>query len=257
MKLAELLAELKDLAEENNISEPYIVGGLPRDMLLGVPKKIKDIDITTGDEGSYALSIAALNKWPKAKYKDFDDGHASLSFKNIQVDFSNNFIIPNIEEELKKEGLDDPSSLEKEMFSRDFTINAFLQPLDLSKKPIDITGKSYNDLKNGVIRTPVRSELTIGHDPRRILRALKMAIKYDFSIDPELERAIFKNRLKVRNLPENQSKKIINQMLNIDTKGTLNLLSKYKILPLVPLSKLLTKEVAKHHMVQFLLEDII
>jgi hypothetical protein len=67
---------------------------------LNYVKYIKDIDVTTGDEHSLGLSIAAGDFWKDAHFKIFDDGHSSLVFKNITIDFSNNFNLPGIEEEL-------------------------------------------------------------------------------------------------------------------------------------------------------------
>lgn len=254
MKLSNLLSKMKELAKNNNISEPYIVGGLPRDMLLGVPRKVKDIDITTGDSGSLNLAMAALREFPDANFQIFDDQHSSLGFSNVIVDFSNNWTVPEIEEELKKRGIENPTELQKEMFSRDFTINTFLQPLDLNKEPIDITGMAYEDLKNKIIRTPIDADLIIGHDPRRILRALKLAVKYNFTLDPELEKAIFKHKEKIKDIPENQVKKIVNQMLDINVDKTLNLLTKYELLPVLSLSKALIREIAKNHLTQYILE---
>ena len=55
MKLSVLLQALDRVAKENEISEPYIVGGLPRDKEFGVAYNVKDVDITTGDNGSYRI----------------------------------------------------------------------------------------------------------------------------------------------------------------------------------------------------------
>ena len=38
MHLEELLNSLSRLAKENDISEPYIVGGLPRDKVFGIQR---------------------------------------------------------------------------------------------------------------------------------------------------------------------------------------------------------------------------
>jgi tRNA nucleotidyltransferase/poly(A) polymerase len=255
MLLAELLAKLENLAKDNNISEPYIVGGLPRDVAIGMPiSEAKDIDITTGDNGSMSLSILASNIWPEANFKAYSDKHSSLNMKNIRLDFSNNFVIPNIEEELKKIGIEKPTSLQKEVYSRDFTINTLLQPMDLSKSPLDLTGMAIIDIKNKTLRTPIDPDLTIGHDSRRILRAIKMAIRFDFSIDEKLKQSILKYRGGVGSLPINYIKKQINQMLEMDSKKTIELLSECKLLPIIPLSKMMITEISKNKMIQHLID---
>lgn len=255
MRLSELLSSLETIAKENKIRTPFIVGGLPRDRVLGLsPDMVKDIDITTGDASSSILASLVSAKWPDAMFRLYDDGHSSVDFKNIRLDFSNNFKIPGIVTELKKNGIKDPTELQKELFSRDFTINALLQPMDLSKEPLDLTGRSIIDLKNKIIKTPINPELTIGYDPRRILRAIKLAIKLDFIVDKDLEEAIIKYRGSLQNVALSHIKKQINQMLRINPDKTVEMLSKYKLLPIIPLSKLMQLEVVKRNMIQEILD---
>lgn len=255
MKLSEMLVLIGKLAKENNLAEPYIVGGIPRDRAFGKPEVIKDIDITTGNDDSLTLAMAFAKQWPKANFQVFDDGHSSVQFSNIQVDFSNNYQIPDIAEELKKLGIEKATDIQKEVFSRDFTIDTLLQPLDLNLKPLDITGMAFEDIENKVLRTPIDARLTIGYDPRRILRALKLAMKFDLTIMPSLKDAIIKYRGNIQNVPMNQVKKQVNQMIEIDAKKAIDMLAEYKLLPIIPLSRLLIKEIAKKRMVQQLLED--
>ena len=255
MKVTELLKTLLYLAEANKISTPYIVGGIPRDVAFGMSKEIKDVDITTGDRNSINLALLAKDTWPEAEFRVYDDGHSSLDFANIRVDFSNNFNIPNIEDYLKKMGKKNITELDKEIYSRDFTINTLLQPMDLNEEPLDITGKALDDIKNKILRTPINPNLTIGYDARRILRALKLSIKLDLNIEPDLQDAILKYRKNVQDLPLGSIKKIINQMLKMDAKKTINLLSEFDLLPVIPLSKLMSEELVKNKMVQQLLED--
>lgn len=249
MKLSKLLQTLERIAEEYEISTPYIVGGLPRDKAFGIIENVKDIDITTGDKGSFSLALAANKVWPDAQFRTYDDGHSSLDFKNIGIDFSNNFVIPNIEKEIKN-----PTDLEKEIYSRDFTINTLLQPMRLEKSLVDITNKGLDDIKNKILRTPINPELTIGHDPKRILRGIKLIIKFDLTPVPELEDVFIKYRGNISNMSTGSIKRQINQMLDIDSKKTIDLLSRYKLLPIIPLSRMMTLELVKNRMVQNLLD---
>jgi tRNA nucleotidyltransferase (CCA-adding enzyme) len=249
MHLVELLNSLSRLAKENDISEPYIVGGLPRDKAFGIPTEVKDVDITTGDLGSFKLARLLNKEWPNAYFKTYDDKHSSVEFKNIKLDFSNNFKLPNIDKIIEN-----PTDLKEELYSRDFTINTLLQPMDLEKEPLDLTKRAFDDIKNKILSTPVDPNLTIGYDPRRILRAIKLMIKLDLSIEPNLAEALIKYRGSVREIPLNHIKKQVNQMLKMDSKKTISLLSEYKLLPIIPLSKLMTLEIAKNHMVQHLLD---
>lgn len=255
MKLTELLNTLAKLAQDNNLAAPYIVGGLPRDKVFGIAAQVRDIDITTGDTGSLQLGILASKVWADAGFRIYNDGHCRLTFSNIALDMSNNFRLPNINTELEKLGITEPTDLHKEMFSRDFTINTLLQPMDLGKNPLDITGKALEDIKNKVLRTPVNPELTIGYDQRRILRALKMMLKFGLTIDEELKEVILKYRGGLAELPLNYIKKQINELLRLDAKKAIELMSEFKLLPMVPLSKLMTQELSKKNMIQYLLDS--
>jgi tRNA nucleotidyltransferase (CCA-adding enzyme) len=228
---------------------------LPRDQAFGLSKEIRDIDITTGDKDSFSLAAIAASTWTDANFQVYSDGHSSLRFKNITVDFSNNFKLPSIKEYLKKAGVKVFTNLQEEIYSRDFTINTLLQPMDLTEEPLDLTGFGLQDVKNKMLRTPVDPELTIGHDPRRILRALKLSLKFNLEIASDLQKSLIKYRGGLTDLSFNSIKKQVNQMLKIDSKQTIELLSKYKLLPIIPLSRMLNLELAKNHMVQHLLED--
>jgi len=255
MKLSDLLRSLDRIAKEHRISTPYIVGGLPRDREFGVAEEIKDVDITTGDNGSFALAMAVSREWPEAHFRAYNDGHSSVDFKNIRLDFSNNFNLPDIKKNLSEIGITDPTKIQRELYSRDFTINTLLQPMDLSKTPIDATGRAMSDIKNKILQTPVDPELTIGHDARRILRAIKLSLQFNLSINPKLEEAMIKYRGGIKDLALAHVKKQVNQMLNIDAKKALDMLAEYKLLPIIPLSRLMTLEIAKNRMVQHLLDS--
>lgn len=254
MRLSKLLGILRSVAKKNGLSKPYIVGGIPRDQAFGVPSEIKDIDITTEKGDSLTLAMATAKIFPDAHFQVFDDGHSSLQFENIQLDFSSNYNIPNIEKELKDMGVNNPTELQKEVYSRDFTINTLLQPTNLKTNPIDITGQALRDIRNKVLRTPINPELTIGHNPIRILRALKLAMKFDLKINPDLKKAIIKYRGGLSEVPTGQIKKQVNEMLDMDPRRAIELLTEYKLLPIIPLSRLLMKELSQQRMVQNLLE---
>jgi tRNA nucleotidyltransferase/poly(A) polymerase len=254
MQLSELLFELGKIAEERGLSKPYIVGGLPRDIAFGLPLSVKDVDITTGDKSSLALAMALNNKFPDSIFRSYDDGHSSVDFKNIRLDFSNNFKLNNIDELLKNIGVENPSELERELYSRDFTINTLLQDMDLSVTPLDLTGLALDDIDNKILKTPVDPDLTIGNDYRRILRALRLCIKFDLTIAEDLKKSLFKFRGGLKTLPETSIKKQINQMLEMNAKKTIDLLVEYKILSIIPLSKMMNLELVKNKMIQYLIE---
>lgn len=103
MRIEELLGTLGRLAEAASLSEPFVVGGFPRDKAMGQPPtETMDIDVTTGDQDCLALALLVNRQWPDTAFRSYNDGHASVTFKNIRVDFSNNFVLPGVNAELVK-----------------------------------------------------------------------------------------------------------------------------------------------------------
>lgn len=195
MKLRELLSQMKDTQKKIGASEPYICGGTPRDRYLGHLENISDIDITTGDKSvdylSQEFAIALSHKF-NIERKTMEDGHSTLFIGNLKIDFSSNFNAPNIETTLKTFGISNPTEMQKEMYSRDFTCNALLLSLDL-KNVIDPTQRGFKDIKEKMIKTCLSPEITLTTNKNRVARAIYLASKLDFDIDPKIIDYVSKN----------------------------------------------------------------
>jgi tRNA nucleotidyltransferase/poly(A) polymerase len=242
MKLDELLLIISETAKTNKIGQPFMVGGVPRDRIIGIRGKkadIRDIDITTGDKGSITLAQLLYKRLPGSHFMTYDDGHSSLDFMGVHFDFSSNFNVPNIDEELNKAGIKDINTMKRELYSRDFTMNTLLESLDFTAI-YDITGEAIGDIQSKLIKCPISANVTIGTDPRRILRAIKFAIKFDFKIDDELKAAIRTYRDKIKDLPEKFVQDKAMEIVNLDPDKGIDYLIEYKILPLIPLTKSLS-----------------
>jgi hypothetical protein len=46
--LKDTLAMIQDVAESSNIRVPYIVGGVSRDIIMGLLDHVNDLDLTNG-----------------------------------------------------------------------------------------------------------------------------------------------------------------------------------------------------------------
>ena len=242
MKLDELLAIVENVATTNGLSRPLMVGGVPRDRVIGVIGKkseIRDIDITTGNKDSPKLAVLVHQKLQGSSYNVFDDGHASVDFMGIHFDFSSNFMIPGIREELIRLNIKDIDAMKLELYSRDFTINTLLEKLDFTGM-YDLTGEAINDIKAKVIKCPINPEITIGYDPRRILRAIKFAVKYDFNIEESLKTVMLNNRKSIQDLPVKFAQDKLNEIVYLDADKGIDMLIEFKLLPLVPLTKTLS-----------------
>jgi hypothetical protein len=188
MKLRELLHHMKVVQQKIGAAEPYICGGTPRDRFMDRLDNIADIDITTGDKTVDYLSqefYLDLRKEYNATRTTANDGHSTIHLGSFKMDFSSNFNVPGIEQMLINQGIKAPTNMQKEMFSRDFTCNALLLDFDL-KNVVDPTHRGFRDIKERVIRTCLRPEITLTNSKNRVIRAVYLAAKLDFNLDPAI-----------------------------------------------------------------------
>jgi tRNA nucleotidyltransferase/poly(A) polymerase len=74
-------------------------------------------------------------------------------------------------------------TLEDDLLRRDFTLNALAE--DIDGEIIDLFG-GIEDLKMGILRTPMDANITLMDDPLRILRALRFTITKDFFMSDDI-----------------------------------------------------------------------
>lgn len=185
MKLRDLLNQMISVADEIGASTPAICGGTPRDKYLNRLDKISDIDITTGDNTCDYLSqefAIELKKKYNILRKTMSDGHSSIFIGKLKIDFSSNFVVPNIDNILHNKDIAKPTNMQRELFSRDFTCNALLLSLDLNNV-IDITGLGFRDIQEKKIKTCLSPEVTLTSNKNRVIRSIYLASKLDFDID--------------------------------------------------------------------------
>ena len=173
-----------------------VAGGWVRDKLLG--KESDDIDIALSDmKGSKLASLINEELYPgkdkvgiiqqnaqKGKHLET----ATIKICNIWIDFVN---LRSEEENVIGTPLTDAER-------RDLSINSLFYNIN-EKKVEDWTKKGINDLKNGIIETPIDAEITFKDDPLRILRMLRFALKYKFEISDNINNCIEKNIEEYRN----------------------------------------------------------
>lgn len=179
---------MKVVQEKIGTSQPYICGGTPRDKYMGKLENVADIDVTTGDKTVDYLSQEFYIEFRK-KYnvtrKSMEDGHSTIFVGSLKVDFSSNFMVPNIDQELAKLGIANPNNMQREMFSRDFTCNSLLLTTDL-KQILDPTKRGFKDIKERKIRTCLAPEITLTTNRNRVVRAIYLACKLDFDLDDSI-----------------------------------------------------------------------
>jgi poly(A) polymerase len=184
----------------------YLVGGSVRDLLLG--RRPKDFDIGTSAH-PYQVKRLFRNCWIIGRR--FRLAHVRFGNKTIEVaTFRRQLTAAELaapEELPEQDGIPltdaaDADRLlhrdntfgtpEEDAFRRDFTINAlFYDIADFSV--IDYTG-GLRDLDARVIRCIGDPTERFQEDPVRMIRAVSMASRLDFTVDPPIDAAIAANR---------------------------------------------------------------
>ena len=160
----------------------FMVGGVVRDLFLGIENY--DIDVVVeGDGIKYARG---LSKDLKGRTKSHE------KFRTAVVILADGFKIDVAT--ARREFYEYPaafpkvelSSIKKDLYRRDFTINAMA--IQLNKKYfgklIDFFG-GQKDLRIGIIR--VLYNLSFVEDPARIIRAIRFEQRYNFKMDSATE----------------------------------------------------------------------
>jgi len=239
MKLKDLLNLIENIAENKGFSKPFICGGVPRDKYLDKLDNISDLDITNGDKTIHYLakefSIELAKILPSAS-KKMDDGHTSVYTGSLKIDFSSNFKIPNIEKILHYKGIEKPTELEKEIYSRDFTCNSLLLNFDL-KTTLDLTELGIDDIENKFIRTCLDPELTFKYNVNRIIRVLYLSSKLDFDVDPKIINWIKNNKQYLNQIKLQYKVKNINKALNHNPDRLVYLLNEMDIWNYIPINE--------------------
>lgn len=239
MKLRELLQDMKRVQQQIGTSVPYICGGTPRDKYMGKLENIADIDITTGDKTVDYLSqefYLDLRKKYNVTRKTMEDGHSSIFLGKLKIDFSSNFIVPNVDRYLKSIGVNPITDMHREMFSRDFTCNTLLLTTDL-RRLLDPTGRGFRDIKEKIIRTCLPPSVTLTSNRNRVVRAIYLASKLDFDVDPQIIEFVRKNPQTVKISTEKAMTEKLNDAFAKDADKAAHLISKMNLWNYIPITE--------------------
>ena len=177
--------------------EAYVVGGYVRDYFLDRGAK-QDIDVVAIGSGiALAEKVSQLLPGtPKVTvFKNF--GTAMIRQGDLHLEF-----VGARKESYRKDSrkpLVEDGTLEEDQKRRDFTINAMA--LDLRPESFALLLDPFEgreDLKKGIIRTPLDPNITYSDDPLRMIRAIRFATQLDFQITPASLKAIENNKDRIR-----------------------------------------------------------
>src|SRR2546430_2084755 len=180
----------------------YLVGGSVRDLLLG--RRPKDFDVGTSAH-PYQVKKLFRNCWIIGRR--FRLAHVKFGPKVIEVATFRRQVA--LGEEVVADGVPAPDPTtpegehlihhdntfgtpEEDAFRRDFTINALFYDIGTFSVIDYVDGLA--DLRNGVVRSIGDPDVRLREDPVRMIRAIALAARLDFTIEPTLVDAIRTHR---------------------------------------------------------------
>lgn len=203
---------IKDTKWENLV---FAAGGYVRDEILGKEPKDLDLLIDTPNGGLEFAEWMVNNSIAGAKdlctFPRFGTAKFSIEGHDIES------VMPR--GEAYTEGSRKPdvfhTSLKDDAFRRDFTINSLFKNIS-NKCILDFTGRGLDDIKAGIIATPMNEDLIFNDDPLRMLRAIRFSAQLNFDILDDVFLSIQNNSEKIKNISNERIRDELNKMLISD-----------------------------------------
>ena len=202
----ELKSAIKVLKKINDLGyEALIVGGTPRDLLLG--KEISDVDIAT------SAPIKELEK----HFKNHDIGK-NKDFNVIVIDMDGySFEVAAYRSDV----YDDYSKgvgATKTIIAKDFKSDSARRDFGMNSLGVDADGNindnwgGVNDIKNKIVKAIGNPLDRFKEDEVRSLRGVRFASRFDFDIDPKTIEAMKKNAPEIAKVSRERIYKELNKM---------------------------------------------
>lgn len=194
--------------------ELRFTGGWVRDKLLGVDSHDIDVGInkmtgyqfglrmkeyleTAGNTEKYGIdkkgTLGGLHKIEANPEKSKHLETVTTRILGLDID------LVNLRKETYSEDSRNPQmefgTPEEDALRRDATINAMFYNL-ATHSVEDFTGQGLDDLKRGIIRTPLEPYQTFKDDPLRVLRLIRFASRLDYAIDSAAEQSMSNKDIK-------------------------------------------------------------
>ncbi|MES2215740.1 MAG: HD domain-containing protein [Patescibacteria group bacterium] len=183
--------EVVDIVEtlEKGGFEAYLVGGCVRDLLLG--RNPKDWDVTTNatPEQIQSLFVKTVYENVYGTVAVINEATEDMTLRNIEV--TPYRLESEYTDRRHPDTIKFSNKLEDDLQRRDFTVNAIAVNLSNGaiKDIIDLYG-GFADLKDKTIRTVGKPEDRFNEDALRIMRAIRLAVELEFTIEKPTFEAI-------------------------------------------------------------------
>lgn len=214
--------QISNTADELGL-ECYAVGGYVRDLFLERPST--DIDVVVVGSGidiAQALSSKLGRGAHLSVFKNF--GTAQVKYHNLEVEFVG-ARKESYQHDSRKPIVED-GTLEDDQNRRDFTINAMAVCLNANRfgELIDPFG-GIEDLKEGIIRTPLDPDVTFSDDPLRMMRCVRFATQLNFMIEEETFKSLERNKERIEIISKERIADELNKIMlsPVPSKGFVEL----------------------------------
>lgn len=207
-----------------NNYEAYLVGGCVRDMLLD--QLPNDWDICTSAFPEEVLKI--FEKKHIVFKKGIKHGTVGVIVDDEVFEITTFRIDKEYSDHRRPSKVEFTSSLREDLSRRDFTINALA--CDKSGQVIDyFSGKE--DLNNKLIRAVGNPEIRFEEDALRILRAIRLAVQLNFSIEEKTYLAISNKKNLLEKISFDRKREELNKMILSKKPSTgIKMLAKLELL---------------------------
>ncbi len=207
----------------------YLIGGFVRDKIIGRPTKDADI-VCTGDGIALAHAVAQTYK-PALNVSFFKNfGTAQFKVNGFDVEFVGARKESYRSESRKPEVTE--GTIEDDQLRRDFTINALA--ISLNENDFGALSDPFHgldDIKSGIIRTPLEPGITFSDDPLRMMRCIRFAAQLGFTIPDNIFNAITENKHRLKIISQERITDEFNKiMMTAKPSVGLNLLFKSGLL---------------------------
>lgn len=212
--------------------ECYVVGGYVRDIFLDRPSK--DIDIVVVGSGIEMATAFARRLGRGAHLSMFKNfGTAQVKWKDTEIEFVG--ARKESYREDSRKPIVENGTLEDDQNRRDFTINTLAVCMNAHRfgELIDPFG-GLDDIKEGIIRTPLDPDITFSDDPLRMMRCIRFATQLRFFIEDETFSALERNRERIAIISKERITDELNKIILSDTpsRGFVDL-ERCGLLPLI------------------------
>ncbi len=141
--------------------------------------------------GQETISVGVVLKNPE-KSKHLET--ATMKVGKFWIDFVN-LRAEEYTEDSRIPDLMRIGTAEEDAYRRDLTINALFYNINTGQVE-DFTGRGFEDLKKGLIATPLAALTTLLDDPLRVLRSVRFAARLRFTMEESLRKAAKDERVR-------------------------------------------------------------